>query len=586
MNRFCRVLAVLLALLMLVTMATACKQEEEDWGDSVVGGDSFDDDSGNEENSDDKDQQNNSTDKNEDTDKKPGTDKNNGGDKDTSNDKNNNSNTGSDTENDTTIGAGDNENKQEQIVQNYDGTKKYDMANNPLLAESKPINHGIMPSFDLDTTGFVKNNVKLADLKGKTFTFFTAEGQDNFFYTDANGKLVGEWEWWKLLKTELGVTVKYFESHGNKAHTTIMTYMNSGKSLDLIPTHVTGMPLYLKLCQSLNPYINMSNVGNSPGIDDMTMEETKYGGDYHCIAPIGTVNMLVYNQSLVEELNLKDPHTMWQNDEWDWNAWRSFLTSVPTKTADGKDLFAFSPALNSFWYGFPMTNGVTIVDLDPQSKDLKLINNWMDERAIEAVTFYADTTKSIKDTSSPSDGNTFKWEQTYARLFDGTLMMSDRVLAMTKLANTDYAKARKYNWVPYPKAPGESGRYSVFSYGFTMEIPKIVKNKSNIPYAVKFAELWANRFTEAMFDYLEEQPHINFSYAQKKEYFEFCVKNTYFGVQMNEWRNLTGESFKAMRDANSGYIWGPCYQEINMATKHREVANIVQEAIDLCVNFE
>lgn len=124
MKHFCRVLAVLLALLMLVTMATACKQEEDDWGDAVVGGDSFDDDSGDKENSDDKDQQNNSTDKNEDTDKNTGTDKNNGGDKDTTTDKNNDSNTGSDTENDTTVGAGDNENKQEQIVQNYDGTKK------------------------------------------------------------------------------------------------------------------------------------------------------------------------------------------------------------------------------------------------------------------------------------------------------------------------------------------------------------------------------------------------------------------------------------------------------------------------------
>ena len=584
MNKFCKVLAVILAVLMLVTMATACKSGDENEWDVNVSDDAFGDDSTGDNSND--------SDKDSDSDKNQGStgdDKNNqsgSGDKN-NNTNNNNSNTDkSPTEDDKTVGAGDDKDTQKDIVEQYDGTKKYDMANNPLLAESKEINHGILPSFDMDTTGFVKNDVKLKDLKGKTFTFFTAEGKDNFYYTDKNGKLIGEWEWWESLKGELGVTVKYFESHHNKSHSQIMTYMNAGKSLDLIPTHIGGMPLYFKLCQPLNPYVNLQNIGNSPGVDEMTLEETKIGGNYQCIAPIGAADMLVYNQSLVEELNLKDPHKMWQNDEWDWNAYRSFLTSVPATTADGKPLFATSGPVNSWWYAYPLTNGVTIVDLDSNSKELKLVNNWLDERVIESLTFYADVMKSVKDTTTPSDGNTLKTEANYGRLFDGTLMRSNRVWMMTDQADNDYARNRKYNWVPFPKGTGEHGRYAVHTYGLTMTIPKIVKNKSNIPYAVKFAELWANRCTEALFDYFEEQPHINFSYAQKKEYFEFCVKNTYFALQMNEWRNLSGENFKAMRDAATGYIWAAYLPEINMATKHREVANVVDAAIQTCLNFE
>ena len=582
MRKFSKILAVILAVLMLVTMATACKSGDENEWDVNVSDDSFGDDSTGDNNNSGSDDDASDDNTSGDSNNSSSTDKDDSSNKDANNDTNKEP---SATENDNTVGAGDNKNEQDQIVQNYDGTKKYDMANNPLLAESKEINHGVLPSFDMDTTGFVKNDVKLKDLKGKTFTFFTAEGKSNFYYTDKNGKIIGEWEWWEALKSELGVTVKYFESHHNKSHSQIMTYMNAGKSLDLIPTHIGGMPLYFKLCQPLNPYVNLQNIGNSPGVDEMTLEETKTGGNYHCIAPIGAADMLVYNQSLVEELNLKDPHTLWQNDEWDWNAYRSFLTSIPTTTSDGKTLYPITCPANSWWYSYPLTNGVTIVDLDSTSKELKLINNWLDDRVIEALTFYADTMKSIKICSA-RNGNTLNTEQTYGRLFDGTLVMSNRVWMMTDQADNDYARNRKYNWVPFPKAPGENGRYAVHTYGLTMTIPKIVKNKSNIPYAVKFAELWANRCTEALFDYFEEQPHINFSYAQKKEYFEFCIKNTYFALQMNEWRNLSGDNFKAMRDAATGYIWAATFPEINMATKHREVANVVEAAIETCINFK
>ena len=580
MRKFCKLLAVILAVLMLVTMATACKSGEGDeWDVSVdsFGEDSTGNGSGSENENESENEGGNGSGENSTGSESGGGNGSGGG--------SSNNGGGSATQNDNTVGAGDDQEKQEELEINYDGTKKYDMENNPLLAESKEINHGVLPTFDLDTTGFVKNNVKLADLKGKTFTFFTAEGKDNFYYTDENGKMIGEWEWFKALKKELGLTIVYHESHHNKSHSQIMTYMNAGKSLDLIPTHVGGMPLYLKMCQALNPYVNLQNIGNSPGVDEMTLEETKYGNEYHCIAPIGAADMLVYNQSLVEELNLEDPHTLWQQDKWDWNAYKSFLTSIPT-TIGGKPLFATSCPVNSWWYAYPLTNGVTIVDLDPNSKELKLVNNWLDDRAIDALTFYADIIKNVKDTATPADGETLKTEASYGRLFDGTLVMSNRVWLMTDQADNDYARNRQYNWVPFPKGTGESGRYAVHSYGLTMTIPTIVKNKQNIPCAVKFAELWANRCTEALFDYFEEQPHINFSYAQKKEYFEFCVKNTYFALQMNEWRNLSGENLKAMRDSATGYIWAACYPEINMATKHREVANVVDAAIEVCMDFE
>lgn len=576
MRKFCKVLALIMAVLVLVTMATACKSGDDDEWDNVdVSGDVFDDES-NDSKDDDDSENGNSTDKNTENDKNTNTDKGNSSDKDSGLDKDTNTDQKPSTDANT-----DGENKDhQQVVDDYDEDDKYVVQANPLLAESKKVNTGILPSYDIDTTGFVKNNVKLADLKGKSLVFITAESQGSFFYNDANGAKIDEWEWFELLKGELGLTVKYTKSHWHQSMSTALTYMNAGKALDLIPTSIGGFPQFLNLSQGLNPYINLQNIGNSPGVDEMTFEETEYGGQYRCIAPIGAVDVLIYNQSLVEELNLKDPHTMWQNDEWDWNAWRAFLTSVPTNTTDGKKLFAYRQGIGSWWTTFPLSNGVAPIALDHENKEPNLINNWMNDSVVEAVTFFADTMKSVNDCISSDDGETLKTEESYCRLFkDGTLMMGNRVWLAGDYDQFDYARTRKYNWVPYPKAPGANGRYVAYNFGYTMMIPRVVKNKNNIPYAVKFAELWANRCTEAVFDYLAIKPHINFTYAQQKEYFEFCIKNTYFGLEMTSFRMMTGAISDAFRKAQEGYIYAGYNSNLNAATKHKEVANLVADAI-------
>ena len=139
--------------------------------------------------------------------------------------------------------------------------------------------------------------------------------------------------------------------------------------------------------------------------------------------------------------------------------------------------------------------------------------------------------------------------------------------------------------MPFPKSPYESGQYVAFNIGYCMEIPKKVKTQSNIPYAVKFAELWATRFTEAMFDYFTNQKAYQWTYAQKKEYFEFAIENTYFGLQMFEWRFLTGANFDAMRKEGEGLIWAIIDKNLNYRTVHTKVANVVEQGVKDCMAF-
>jgi ABC-type glycerol-3-phosphate transport system substrate-binding protein len=81
----------------------------------------------------------------------------------------------------------------------------------------------------------------------------------------------------------------------------------------------------MNLSQPLDPYVNTNLIGNSPGVDLRTLEQTKWGGTYRCIAPIGAVDVIWYNESMVEQLGLKDPHTAWKNGKWNWEAWKEFL---------------------------------------------------------------------------------------------------------------------------------------------------------------------------------------------------------------------------------------------------------------------
>ncbi len=453
---------------------------------------------------------------------------------------------------------------------------KYD--SNPLIAENKKINTEVLPSFDIDTTNFSKNDIKLKDLKGKSLLLLTAESQGNFFYTDKNGERIDEWQWFELLKNELGLQVKYIESHWHDSMKLALTYMNAGKSLDIIPTSGGGFPQFLNLSQPLDPHANMAKVVESPAVDEMVLKQTRYGGGYRCISPIGAVDVLIYNQTLVEELGLKDPHALWENDRWNWNEFRSFLAGVPSTTANGKPLYAYREAVNSWWSTWPTTNGVQALALDNQSNERLIINNWNDQRVLEAVTFFSDTMKSIKDASTGKDGETLSTLQSYERLFNGTMVMSSRATLFSQAPTaTAYAKSCRYNWVPYPAAPNAGGRTAAISMGYSMMLPRKIKDESNIPYAMKFMELWATRFSEAIVDDLYLS--YGFDHNAQKEYFEYCMNNTYLPLRMADWRLLSTEEKNAFRNTTDGYIYSGFYSTINTATKHKEVASYVEKAI-------
>ena len=406
MKRSMKIIAILLAMLMLVTMATACKKSDEGDLNALLSGTGSTEDGGFGEEGNDESANNGTV----------GDNSSNGGTSQGGNtqggssttDKNQGGSNKTD-KNDTTQGENVNqdadENKQQELVDNYDGTKKYDFASNPLLAESKALNDKVQPSFDIDTTGFVKN-VKVADLKGKSMTMITALEQANWFYYGPNGETYNEWTWFESLKKTYGLNFKFIESRFDKAPQQMITYMNAGKQLDIIPTHRSAFPQFILLSQGLDPYINKAYIDNSPGVDTRTMEQTKWDGTYRCIGPIGAVEVMWYNESMVESLGLDDPHKLWKAGKWDWEAWRNFVVAVPVNAPNGQTkLCPWAMSEGNAWDWWARTNGVAVFDAKTENNKTTLISNFDHPDALAAWTFYADTVKSVDAVNRRSESH-------------------------------------------------------------------------------------------------------------------------------------------------------------------------------------
>ncbi len=570
MKKFIKILAVLMAMLMLVSMATACKSADDEMdsfldGSTSINGSDDNGDSGDVDIDDEGDDPSDpSNDKTED-------DKDNG--------KNNNKNPDkTDKEENKKDPTGDNvdEQKQQEIIENYDGTKKYDADANPLVAESKPLNYGVGVSFDLDTTGFVKNNIKLKDLKGKTLIMLTAIDVPFFNYKDASGKTVSEWDWWDSLRDEYGLKVKYIKTALADTISKNLTYQSSGKQVDLVPTHRSWFPQWMGLSQPLDPYVNTKMIGNSPGVDLRTLEQTKWGGTYRCIAPIGACDVIWYNATMVEQLGLKDPHTTWKEGKWNWETYKNFLYSVPTQGPTGQVLSRFSQAEHDSIVFWPQTAGVTLFDIDRTSKEPKLINNFNDERVTKALVFRAETGKGTA-VDNPALRNHERWEDFFTK---GLIIMMNTQYLTMDFSNSDYALSHKFNWVPYPKSMDPTGVDVAMSYGATMMLPRKMKVQKNAPYAVKFMELWANRFTEAYFDF-QKAGHLQFNYAQRKEYYEFVSTQNYFGIGYRVLQALTGDELEYYNQLT----WSMYNQNWNTATACEQLRNLAAKACEEVVKY-
>ena len=161
-----------------------------------------------------------------------------------------------------------------------------------------------------------------------------------------------------------------------------------------------------------------------------------------------------------------------------------------------------------------------------------IINNWDSPHTIEAWEFIADVSNSV-NFGRNYDSYKVNVSPAHYGLYEGTTLMTATMYPQS-YNNNWYAKNIQINWVPYPKSTNAGGQEICQYYGLGMALPKVTTNESNVKIALKFMELWATRYTEALFDNLNTFEYYNFNYKQRKQYFDFVTKNVVFGISMND----------------------------------------------------
>ncbi len=565
MKKFCKLIAVLLILLMLGTLSVSCKKQANDDDEAVIGTE----EEGNTENSTD-----DGTDdggKEEGGKNEQGTNKNpqnnqSGGDTNktpTSNDKQQAidkaeqqgeaEGSWKEDEDGNIIETGnhkvDEEYPIEGAVTNDNGLipdegqglekserfateqSNYNFDQNPLITRDRQVNREALPSFNIDNTGFVRAGTKISDLRGTKLQFFTADTFAAWSYRNKKGETITEWQWFKDLKSEIGLDIKYTVKKHEASINAVLQYMNSGKQCDVIySNHVTLCPEALCISKSITSLVNINNLGSSPGVCKTTMDMCKWGNTLRLIAPIGVVDMLWYNQTLNQELNLSDPHVMWEKGVWDWDSFKKYTLSAPKTTKDGNELVTWTCFFGNAFYTWDTTNGKAGLEIVADAKTPTIQNNYNDPQVLAAWEFVANVNQSCNFSASGVWSTTAAGGQKeHIGLYLGTTLMSATMYTQV-YRDTEYSKHIQINWVPFPKANTETGVETCQYYGFGMLLPRKTIKPENEPYALKFMELWATRFTETYFDNLNTFEYYNFNYKQRKQYFDFVTQHAVYSA--------------------------------------------------------
>ena len=413
---------------------------------------------------------------------------------------------------------------------------KYNFDQNPLINRDRQQNKTWEPSFEIDDTGFVRAGTKKADLKGKTLAFFTSDNFAAWSYRNAKGETVDEWSWFKELKSELGLNIKYTVKQHMKSTTAALQAMNAGKQCDIIYSNHVVFPSSICITRSITEFVNINNLGSSPGVCKTTMDICKWGNTLRLISPIGVVDVIWYNQTLTQELGLSDPHVMWEKGVWNWTSFKDFMLSAPKTTKTGEKLIAFVQWPSNASYIWPSTNGAPRIYIKAEAEVPTLINNWDNPLCISAWEFITTVCNSVNYGSSSETSAGVQPE--HMGMYEGTTLMSATMYTQV-YRDTEYSKHVQINWVPYPKSTTETGTEIAQYYGFGMMLPRKTVKEDNVNIALKFMELWATRFTETVFDNPHTFEYYNFNYKQRKQYFDFVTKNVVFALAMNDFDGTT-----------------------------------------------
>ena len=161
----------------------------------------------------------------------------------------------------------------------------------------------------------------------------------------------------------------------------------------------------------------------------------------------------------------------------------------------------------------------------PEIQKLVEENNW-DKAEIKETYVWLESVMDGGGTYFDGDGGQFFWnthKTNYTVMNYGACGYD--IVGILEEEN----KTNDYRWCPFPKNEKNSKAINhVEVYGRGIGIPRKTNKENNRLAAVKFCELWCNRFTEARFDALISRS--KWTYDQVKEFYDYAKTHGRMGM--------------------------------------------------------
>ena len=452
--------------------------------------------------------------------------------------------------------------------------EKSELNENPLMNEGKKTNFGATISYDIDKTGFSKGTI--ADLKGKTLTLYTGVDYSMFGYVNGEKKgsvWIGEWQWFKELKKVYGLTVKYVRCGPGNNVIKPFQAMSAGKDCDVITTHVASFPYVCNILAPLDQYADFSKFENSPGLDPQMTEATRWKGHPVALGPCLSNGALAYDKTYIASCGLDDPRELFEKGEWNWTNFKKYMLGLPKTTKDGKKVIGMS-TWGQYYY-WASSNGKPCFEIDGDDPNGGIINNWDSVEVRETYIWLESICDAGGQYYNGSAPGFFSEDKTYFSAMAYSNMNGYDIVDL-KAEGVAY---HEQDWVPFPRNEKNPNSFChVEIYGYGIGLPRKTNKENARTAAMKFAEIWCNRYTESRFDRLRSR--CLWTYDEIVEYYEYGKKYGKMGLGSG-----VGTFANHAGGANTNWAKSITDASFSTATCHEKASNYAKQEIQNVLKF-
>lgn len=312
----------------------------------------------------------------------------------------------------------------------------------------------------LPHSGIIRNTDTA--LANRTLLFYTADEDPAFTYQSGSGGTVSEWDWMTGIAADNGFSVKYMLKNRSVSLKAQRVALFAGRGLSLIQLHSDELAEGLTLCRSAASYLNM-DVG-SFGISKAVLNQS----DQTLFAPVGAVNTLWYDPAALPEG--ETPETLIPNNRWTVSEFQALCTRAAA--AQKLPLILEEPLAWGVLSGrspLALSDGRLTCSLNTE----------------ELRTAYTAVRETVAQNAA------------FLRDEDVSYTLQDGTVTFVYSTPPEAATGQTLRYAPLP-ALNEEGASAVTFTGVFFALPKYGDDESAALAALTFAELWCNRYTEAL----------------------------------------------------------------------------------------